>query len=236
MCTQAVFLVGGRGTRLGTLSDTTPKPLLPVAGRPFLDHLIIRAREQGIVHVILLGGHLGEQMEAYAKSWRERGMNVECVIEPEPAGTGGALHHARARLEEMFFLCNGDSFFEIDLRDLANVGDGENTIARLALRPLADAGRFGRVTCEGERIVGFEEKGSSAPGLINGGIYLLSRAIFDFLPPAPCSIEKDVFPALITAGRIFGRPYNARFIDIGVPADLARSHDFFAPGSQLPAL
>lgn len=229
MATQAVFLVGGRGTRLGVLSETTPKPLLTVGGRPFLDYLIAHALDQGIDRFILLGGHLGNQVDEYASSWRVRGIDMQSIVEPEPAGTGGALHFARERLDDRFFLCNGDSYFDINLRDLEEIGAGQQPIACLALRSVDDAGRYGRVTCAGERIIGFSEKSADGPGIINGGNYLLSHAVFDYLPTGPSSLEQDVFPALVQANRIFGRAYAARFIDIGIPDDLTRSRNFFSP-------
>ena len=228
MLRQMVFLVGGRGTRLGALTSDTPKPLLAVAGRPFLDILIESSLGQGFDHILLLAGFCGEQIEAYAAGWRNRGADVKCIVEREAAGTAGALHHARDRLDETFILANGDSFFGIDLRALAEAGSGQAWNARLALRAHADAGRYGAIQTSGERITAFREKAASGAGLINAGIYLLHRAILDAVPPPPSSLEQDVFPEQAAQGLVYGKVFEGPFIDIGVPEDLQRAQTLFA--------
>ena len=120
MLKQAVFLVGGRGTRLGALTDTTPKPFITVAGRPFLAYLIDNAVRHGFTDVILLAGYLAEQLQA---AWgpgsqahaalAAEGVTISVIAEPEAAGTAGALLHARGQLDEQFLLANGDSTFSV---------------------------------------------------------------------------------------------------------------------------
>ena len=119
MIRQCVILAGGLGTRLGALTQQVPKPLLPVGDRPFLDHLLLEAARHGFTRIVLLAGHLGEQVaERYAGTHRIAGreVTVTVTIEPEPAGTGGALAQLRGIAEDAFLLLNGDSWFDIDLR------------------------------------------------------------------------------------------------------------------------
>lgn len=227
MIRQAVFLVGGKGTRLGEIARNTPKPLLSVAGRPFLDHLIEHWCGTGLNRFLLLAGHCGDQVERYAADWRVRNVDVSCIVEPEPAGTGGALHYARGKLDEHFVVANGDTFFDINPQLLADA-DQDKPLVTLALRHHSDAGRYGSVTCDGPHIIRFNEKANGGPGLINGGIYLIKRELLDIMPPPPCSIEQQVFPALTAARRINGRVFDAPFIDIGVPEDLHRAQHLFA--------
>jgi D-glycero-D-manno-heptose 1,7-bisphosphate phosphatase len=225
---QAVFLVGGLGTRLGELTRTTPKPLVEVAGRPFLDWLVDEVLRQGVREVVLLSGYRAAQIETAMARLAAQGIKLVHSVEPEPLGTAGALVHAREHLAETFVLLNGDSLFRIDLADLA-VPDDPTVLARLSLRQEADAGRYGSVALDGERVTGFAEKQPSAtptPGLINGGVYWMRRQAIEALPPGPCSLERDVLPALVAAGRVQGRVYDAPFIDIGVPESLALAQTY----------
>jgi len=221
---QAVILVGGRGTRLGSLAAQVPKPLLPVGGKPFLEHVIANLVRHGFRRILLSAGHLGEQIAALVERGPSLGCGITCVIEPEPAGTGGALVHARDHLDPWFLLLNGDSFFDINPLDLARVPPPEGVVGRVALRALPDASRYGAVGLEGERITSFAERPVEAgPGVINGGVYWLNRAILDRIKTMPCSLERDVMPALAGDGLLEGRVYEAFFIDIGIPVDLARA-------------
>ncbi len=223
---QAVFLVGGLGSRLGHLTRTTPKPLMEVAARPFLHWLAGVVAGQGVRDLLFLAGHLAVQIEALAAQLRAEGLRVAVSVEPAPLGTGGALAHARAMLAERFFLLNGDSLFAIPLAELARPGQGDATAsARLALRAEADVGRYGAVTVEGERVTGFTEKTGepAGSGLINGGVYWMKRAALDGSPAGAFSLERDLFPRLAAAGRLEGRRFEAPFIDIGLPEALAQA-------------
>jgi D-glycero-D-manno-heptose 1,7-bisphosphate phosphatase len=227
---QIVFLVGGRGTRLGSLTQTTPKPLLPVGGRPLLDCLIDNALRFGFRKILLLAGYLGETMAAHYENWQGRdGLTLDWVIEPEAAGTGGALKHAADHLDDTFVLCNGDTFFDIDLNDLALIPAPAHTIARMALHRVADGSRYGGVELHDTQITGFGAQGKAGPALINGGIYLLHRSILDWITAHPCSLEANVFPRLVADGLLAGRVYDGFFIDIGIPQDLARAQILIPP-------
>lgn len=242
MLKQAVFLVGGRGTRLGALTDTTPKPFITVAGRPFLAYLIDNAVRHGFTDVILLAGYLAEQLQA---AWgpgsqahaalAAEGVTISVIAEREAAGTAGALLHARDRLDEQFLLANGDSFFDFNWLDLLTLEAPADALARIGLRRVPDGSRYGRVVLAGDRVTAFEPRGTAEETLINGGVYILNRAILDYVTRTPLSLEQDVFPRLVTKERIFGRPYDGYFIDIGVPDDLARADRSMTAATTRPA-
>jgi D,D-heptose 1,7-bisphosphate phosphatase len=224
---QAVILCGGRGTRLGALTADTPKPLLPVGGAPFLDRLLFEFARHGIRRVLLLAGFGARQVVEYAEANElaaRFGLEIDVAVEPQPAGTGGALWHARDRLDDRFFLLNGDSWFDFNLLDLAARLEADPAaLGALALRRLADASRFGAVSLSGNRVAGFAERPDApGPGLVSGGVYALRRAVVDGLA-AECSLEREVFPRLAEAGRLRGFCYEGYFVDIGVPNDLARA-------------
>jgi D-glycero-D-manno-heptose 1,7-bisphosphate phosphatase len=226
---QAVVLCGGLGSRLGALTAATPKPLLPVAGQPFLQRLLFEIRRFGVERVLLLAGHLANEIEQFAAAVAPQlDLEIEVAVETEPAGTGGGLWRARARLDERFFLFNGDSWFDVNLLDLALLAETSDALVAMALRRVANAARHGVVEQQGERVGGFRERGSAGPGLVNGGVYVVSRGIIDHLTPN-CSLEADVFAPLAGAGRVSGRIYEGFFLDIGIPEDYRRAQ------SDIPA-
>ena len=220
---QAVVLVGGLGTRLGALTAELPKPMLPIGDRSFLARHLEDVARHGFDEILLLCGHKAGVIVDAFDGKTVHGATVRCVIEPSPLGTAGALRFASELLREEFYLFNGDSLFEFNLLDLETLGRGTDWVGKVALRPVPDTARYGRVTLAGERIENFAEKGSGGPGLINAGVYLLRREVLSLIGEEPCSLERDVFPVLAERGSLFGRGYEGYFIDIGVPDDLERA-------------
>lgn len=225
MIRQVVFLVGGKGTRLGSLAANTPKPLLAIAPSvPFLDLLVENAARQGFSDIVLLAGHFADQIEARYQGRRIKDATIRVVQEREPAGTGGALGHARALLDPWFLLANGDSYFDINLRAFA-AHRPPDAVAHVALRMMQDVSRYGSVDLRDGRVEKFMEKaiGQATPGLVNGGVYLTSRDILSYVS-GNCSLEKDVFPALVQRQALTGRVFEGYFLDIGLPETLAQAN------------
>lgn len=229
MIRQAVILCGGQGTRLGALTACTPKPLLPVAGTPFLDVLVEEVGRYGFNRVLLLAGHHSQQIEAFVRTStaaKRRGVEIDLSVEPLRAGTGGAVRFAADRLDDVFLLMNGDSWFDVNLRRLTafTQARGENAMT-LALRLMPDVSRYGAVTLAGDKIRGFREKAQGlGAGLVNGGIYVCRKAALvdamEALAPnqeMAVSLETDVMPALSARGALGGLVCDGYFLDIGVP-------------------
>lgn len=222
---QALILVGGRGTRLGDLARDTPKPLMPIAGdKRFLDYLIEDLARHGVEEIILLAGHLAEAVEARYLGATIRGARVSVVRESAPAGTAGALRCAADRLDDVFFMTNGDSLLDMNYLALATaLGPKDQGV--LALRKVDDATRFGRVEVVDGHVVAFHEKDAAFQGaaLISGGVYLLRRSVLDLINTVPASIETDVFPRLAQSGTLASIESGGFFIDIGLPETLAQA-------------
>ena len=234
---QAVILVGGRGTRLGAATDQCPKPLVDVAGQPFLTYLIADLVRHGFTDILLLAGYLAEQLKGLEAEAPKLGCRIRCLVEPFPAGTAGALMHAAEHLDAQFLLLNGDSLFSINYLDLCMPAIGNpEALGLVALRRMADTGRYGRVELSGGVITDFAEKGEGAPGLINGGIYWLRRSVLDWIGAIPASLEQHVLPRLAKAGLLAGRSYDGFFIDIGIPEDLARAQTLIPEQMRRPAV
>ncbi len=224
---QAVILVGGKGTRLGSITRAAPKPMLPIAGgRPFVDYLLETIERHGYRDIVLLAGYLGETIEAAYDGRRIGKATVRVMREPVPLGTAGALTVAREALDRRFLLMNGDAFFDVNLRALEQMSRQTGATATLALRAVADAARYGRVIEEDGKVLAFLEKdlGRPGPGVINGGIYVLKREILGLVRDLPCSLEQHVFPALVERGEISGREFEGYFLDIGLPETLEQGH------------
>ncbi|MBI2993836.1 MAG: nucleotidyltransferase family protein [Gammaproteobacteria bacterium] len=221
---QAVILAGGRGTRLGTLTEAMPKPMLPVNGRPFLSYLLDALVGQEISRIILSVSYRHELIRSHFGG-RYGTAALDYVVEDEPLGTGGAARFALQRASPgTVFLLNGDTLFAVPLSEMIAVRDRENADLVMALRRVRDGGRYGSVVESGGRIVGFEEKSARAEAIINGGVYLLGRRdLLDGFPAGPRSLELDMFPALLKTRRVVGLHSDATFIDIGVPDDYEKA-------------
>jgi D-glycero-D-manno-heptose 1,7-bisphosphate phosphatase len=216
---QAVVLVGGKGTRLGEITANMPKPLLPIRGdKRFLDYLLERVVAYGFTDVVLVAGHLGHLVQERYDGVRLSEASLTVVVEPEPAGTGGALRYVADKLDNTFMLMNGDSFFGFDFQRLGDVFN-EDALGAIALRVVNDSGRYGTVEHAGERVFRFTEKNTtnSGPAAISGGVYFLDRAILDRIDHVPLSIETELFPRLAAEGRLRCKRFEGYFIDIGLP-------------------
>ncbi|MDB5452887.1 MAG: hypothetical protein JWO33_1465 [Caulobacteraceae bacterium] len=232
---QCVILVGGLGTRLGALTVGLPKPMVPVGGRPFLSYLIWHAKRFGFRKVLLLAGHRAERIAEEIPSLSQGGgLEISVAVEPEPLGTGGALRFAADRLDERFLLMNGDSLFDFNWLDLVTaMHDGVQAV--LSLRHEPDASRYGVVDLDGDRVIGFRERGDASGGLINGGVYLLDRAVAEG-SPRNGSFEREVLPALAAAGKVRGRRQSGFFLDIGIPDALAAAQEAVPASLKRPAV
>lgn len=234
---QCVILVGGLGTRLGERTAGLPKPLVPVGGKPFLSYLLWHARRFGFRRVLLLAGHRSEAIVDFIASQPDDpDFKVELAIEPAPMGTGGALRFAADRLDERFFLLNGDSVFDFNWLDLVAVaGRNPHAKAVLSLRHQDDASRFGVVQLDGETITGFRERGDASGGLINGGVYLLHRSVAERAPEKG-SFEAEVLPSLAAQGQVAGRRQDGFFLDIGIPDALDAAQTLIPASLRRPAI
>jgi D,D-heptose 1,7-bisphosphate phosphatase len=243
---QCVILVGGLGTRLGSLTTDMPKPLLSCGGRPFLAWVLRELCRYGIDDIVLLAGYKSERIETFARDIVKRlpkPVSIRVSVETEPAGTAGAVSQARAHLDETFLLINGDSWFDTDLAHLFAAASRETDgkcLCCMLLRRMPDCSRYGTVVLRNGQVAAFREKqagtgGGNKVGLINAGIYLLHRNILPHLP-AKGSLETEVLPALAQMGCVSGVVRDGYFIDIGIPADYRRADDELPKQLSRPAV
>lgn len=228
---KAIVLAGGLGTRLQARVRDLPKPMAPVAGRPFLEYVLDRLIAGGVREVILSVGYRAEAIEAHFGSVY-RGATLSYAVEAEPLGTGGAIAHALVgQGNAPVLVLNGDTFLNIDVSLLVHWYDLQPTAVAMVLRDTPDVSRYGSVALKGECVVGFSEKGRTGRGLINAGIYIVMPQIFaDLGLSGKFSFETEVLQRHLQALKPRAFVTDAYFIDIGIPEDFDRAQQ------ELPAI
>ncbi|QGU03909.1 D-glycero-alpha-D-manno-heptose 1-phosphate guanylyltransferase [Corynebacterium comes] len=225
--TDAVILVGGRGTRLRPLTVNTPKPMLPTAGYPFLQHLLARIKAAGITHVVLGTSYKAEVFEEYFGDGSEMGLEIEYVVEEEALGTGGGIRNVYDRLRhDTVMVFNGDVLGGTDLRAILETHVEKEAELTMHLVRVADPRAFGCVPTDGEgRVLEFLEKTEDPPtDQINAGCYVFKRELIEEIPvDRAVSVERETFPALLKQERrVYGHVDNAYWRDMGRPDDFVR--------------
>ena len=223
---RAVLLVGGLGTRLRPVVPTQPKPLADVGTRPFLELLLCQLRGQGIRHVLLCTGYCGAEIAHRLQDGARWDLVLEYSQEPYALGTAGAVKLAQPRLQEAseFLVMNGDSFMEVDFGELVRFHYSRGALVSMVVVRQQAATRYGRVAVDDRgRVTAFVEKhASDQAGLVNAGVYVFDKRIFEYLPTGPASLERNVFPGLLKHG-VYALEQRGLFIDIGTPEDYARA-------------
>jgi len=219
-----IVLAGGLGTRLRSAVPDLPKCLAPVGGRAFLELQLQALAAQGFDRFVLSLGHMAGAVQEAVRGFRVAAA-IDCVVEAQPLGTGGAVLHAmhEAAVDEAAVI-NGDTFIEADLQPmLVPLAAGSGERARMAVVEVEDRARYGGVELDGPVVRAFVEKGRRGPGLINAGLYRLHRSAFDgFARGSAFSIETQVMPALLPKAALYAARLHGEFIDIGVPEDYHR--------------
>lgn len=229
--TTAVILAGGFGTRIRHLLGDLPKPMAPVAGRPFLEWVVRYLAAQKIRRIVLSTGYRAEMVAAHFTAQPVAGVCVTCVPETRPLGTaGGFLNAARSVAETpaAWLVLNGDSLALAPLELMFGLLENAEVNGAILGKQVADASRFGTISTNAAAdLVSFNEKKPGA-GIINVGVYLFRAAALEKFPDrTPLSFETDVFPALV-AGRAGLKvcAAEAPFLDIGTPESLPLAEAF----------
>ena len=226
----AMILAGGLGTRLRSIVADRPKVLATVCGKPFMAYLLDQVASAGIKRAVLCVGYCSKQIQA-AFGETYDGVQLTYSQESAPPGTAGALRLAAPLIQsEAFIALNGDSFCQVNLRDLWVWHHAHKANVTLVLTRVPDTTRYGRVFLASDgAITGFEEKGSTAgAGWVNAGIYVLDSGMVWAIPQGRAvSLEHEVFPGWV-GQRLYGYQSRGRFLDIGTPESYAQADAFFA--------
>ncbi|MFG2451461.1 sugar phosphate nucleotidyltransferase [Streptomyces sp. NPDC048512] len=246
--TEAILLVGGRGTRLRPLTVHTPKPMVPAAGVPFLTHQLARARAAGVEHIVLATSYLAEVFEPYFGDGSSLGLHLEYVTEEEPLGTGGAIRNVASRLhsgpDEPVLIFNGDILTGLDIPALVSTHETTGADVSLHLTRVEDPRAFGLVPTDSTgRVTAFLEKPQTPEEIvtdqINAGAYVFRRSVIDTIPEGrPVSVERETFPELLATGaHLQGMVDSTYWLDLGTPQAFVRgSADLVLGRAPSPAV
>jgi len=227
---KAVIMAGGEGTRLRPLTSNVPKPMMPIANKPMMEHIVGLLREHGFEDIVVTLAFLPQAIRTYFGDGSEFGVRMRYATEETPLGTAGSVGNAMEELDERFLVISGDVLTDIDLSALVAFHDERKAAATIALRRVSDPLEFGIViTREDGSVERFLEKptwGQVFSDTINTGIYVLQPEIFEFIPPAkPVDFASDVFPALLDAGRpVYGHVGDGYWEDVGTLEAYVKAH------------
>jgi len=213
---QAFILAGGKGTRLRPITYEIPKPMIPLAGRPLLEHHIEMLREAGIRDIIISIGYLGDKIKEHFGNGSKFGVKIRYVEEDEPLGTAGPLKLAKDLLKSTFVMMNGDEYKELDIIDMYSVHKDNNALATLGLTTTKHPENYGVARLKGSKIVEFVEKPTRfISNLISAGIYVIEPEVIEMVPDGYAMVETDLFPKLVETGRFCGYPFEGVWYDLG---------------------
>lgn len=239
MLRQAVVLVGGLGTRLGELTASTPKPMLPIGDEPFLDILLRNLARHGLTEALLLSRHQAGVIREHYERHPIAGMTIDICEEAAPAGTAGALRECADRLDDVFLLTNGDSLFDVNYLALHRFFRTADVDLAIALCRVRDVSRYAQVTLNAAgRVERYADKQGrpGEEGLISGGVYVVSRRIVADIGSGMVSLETDVIPNLVARGRVGGVEFSGYFIDIGLPESYGQAQIDLPAWERRPAV
>lgn len=226
---QAVILVGGQGTRLRPLTLGTPKPMVPLANKPFVAYVLEHLKDNGIDDIVFSMGYLPDGIMEYFGDGSGCGMNVTYVIEDHPLGTAGAVKNVEEHITDGDFLVlNGDILTDLDIRGLIRYHQEKEAVGTITLTPVEDPTAYGLVRTNGSgEVQDFLEKPSwdeIDTNLINAGTYVLRREVLELIPRGvEYSFERGVFPKLVGKG-LYGFRSNSYWMDIGTPEKYLQAH------------
>lgn len=224
---EAIILAGGLGTRLRSAVADVPKPMAPVAGRPFLEIILTQLARQGLSRAVLSVGYKSDMIVShFGQQWG--GIALRYCIEDQPLGTGGAIAEALKLIDgDRALVLNGDTLLDENFAQLNDCYNRNDAAFAMFVRQIEDGGRYGVCELDGERLNGFQSGDEGTPAWINAGSYLIdTRITQEQSHAAPYSFEAEVIPRLASEGQAFVVRTSAKFIDIGIPESYRFAQSF----------
>ncbi|RME54295.1 nucleotidyltransferase family protein [Candidatus Woesearchaeota archaeon] len=213
---KGLILAGGKGTRFKPITDEIPKPMIPLQGKPIIQHTIDLMKKFGIRDIYISLGYKAEKFKEYFGDGSKFGVKITYLEEDEPLGTAGPLKLAKQYLTETFVMCNADELKDIDLIDMYLFHKENNAKATIALTTVNDPSAYGVAKMQGNKILEFIEKPKDPPSnLINAGLYILEPEVIDMVGEGFCMIEKEIFPKIAEEKRLFGYHFTGQWYDTG---------------------
>lgn len=218
-----LIMAGGKGERLHPETFEQPKPLLEVAGKPILQHIIENSVRSGFTNFIISINYLGDKIKDFFGSGEKLGVQIQYVEEITPLGTAGALGKIKDLVADAFVVINGDLITNINLADMLKFHKANLASATMAVKPHEIQNPFGVVTTSGDQIISYDEK-PNYRSLVNAGIYVFNSNVSTFIPQDRYVDMPEVFQTIIDMGmKVVAFPVHESWSDIGRPEDLARA-------------
>ena len=214
----AFILAGGRGVKLRPITYEIPKPMIPIHGRPILEHQIRMLKKYDIENIIISVNYMRDKIIEYFGNGSKFGVKITYIEEEKPMGTAGAIKLASNLINRTFAVLHVDALMKPDIKEVYELHKKEGTIATILLDTMRSPESVGVVAMKGNRVSSFEEKPKNVlTNLVNSGFYIFEPKIFKFIPKRPCSIERDIFPKLVKRNQISGFVHNGPVYDVGTP-------------------
>jgi mannose-1-phosphate guanylyltransferase len=225
----AFILAGGRGTRLGELTEEIPKPMIKVAGKPILHHLLEWFNSYGVKRFVLAVHYKKENIIEYFGDGKQLVEELIYSEEKEPLGTGGPLKLGENHLKERFIFANGDILTNFNLYDMIEHHRKNKAWLTTALKAVKEPKRFGVAELDGEKIVKFIEKPEVPPtNFINAGVHIVEPRVLRYIPEGKfCSFEREIMPVITKKGKAFGYKIFGPWVDIGLPETLKMADEIW---------
>ena len=217
---DVAILVGGKGSRLNKITKKTPKPLIKIDKKKFLDHLLIKLARYKFKNIYLLCSYKKNLFYKFYNNKRIHKSIIKCIDEGKPKGTGGALYKIKNKISRKFIVLNGDTFFNINYQNLINTNLKNNytCIAIIKTKSFKYNKKVTNLKISKSGALNFSKRKTN---LMNGGIYLFNKKIFRFIKKGNLSLENDIFNQIINKKKAMGIIFKEKFIDIGTPKKLS---------------
>lgn len=227
---KALFLAGGKGTRLRPITNELPKPMVPVVGKPLLERNIERLKEHGVDEVVLSTCYKPYKIEKYFGNGEKLGIKINYISEDIPLGTAGAIKNAEEFFDDTFIVFNADILSDIDISDMIKWHKEKGAFATIATTQVEDPSAYGVIEYDDKGfITAFKEKPKpheTTSNLINAGIYIFEPELFNEIPSGrTVSIERETYPKLLDHGKKIA-VYNkcSYWLDLGTPDKYIKAH------------
>lgn len=230
---QVVILAGGLGTRLRPITSLTPKPMVTINDKPYLEYQLEYLRQYSLKEILILTGYLGEQIQSYFGDGEKMGLKIEYSQEAKPLGTGGALKLAQNKLKKDFMLIYGDSFLPLDLKELISFyrkkTQLESVVVGYSNQDEETLVTNNLLIDQDGYVIKYQKNGGTNFTLVESGISILKKKVVSEIPEnKQCSLEEEVFPKLIARKELLIYISPVRFYDIGTPERLKKIADYFS--------
>jgi len=225
---QVILMVGGLGTRLRPLTEKTPKPMLKVGNRPILETIILNFKKYGFINIVLSVSYKSEVIEEYFRDGSDFGVNIEYIHEEQRMGTAGALSLMRDKLNEPFFVMNGDLLTNINFEQMMDYHLSNSSIATMGVREYDFQVPYGVININNKDIISIEEK-PVHKFFVSGGVYILDTKSLDFIPDNEFYDMPILFEKLIENDlKSISFPIHEYWLDIGRMEEFKRANNEYS--------